>query len=346
MKGLFSWIVNNPIRSMFLVPILLVAGISISHVVSWYDLSNPFVWAVYLSIAIEVGAMTALIAATNRIKGGVWFMFGLVTFIQMVGNIFFSFKEINENSELFKQWVELSGPIWESFGSELTDVTSLKRWLAFLEGGLLPIISLTSLHFFVKYTENKLENTDGEKEVVEVIKEVEKIVEVPVEVIKEVEKEVEKIVEVPVDVIREVEVEKEVEKIVEVIKEVPVDVVREVEVIKEVEVPVDRVVEVEKIVEVPVDVVREVEVIKEVEKIVEVPVEVIKEVEKEVEVIREVPVDRIVEVEKIVEVPVEIEKEVERIVEVPVEKIVEVEKVVEIPVAANADGIRKLSYTK
>lgn len=291
---------------MFLVPILLVAGISISHVVAWYDLSNPFVWAVYLSIAIEIGAMTALIAATNRIKGGVWFMFGLVTFIQMVGNIFFSFKEIDVNSELFKQWVELSGPIWESLGSELTDVTSLKRWLAFLEGGLLPIISLTSLHFFVKYTENKLENTNGEKEVVEVIKEVERIV------------------EVPVDVVREVEVEKEVEKIVEVIKEVPVDVVREVEVVKEV--PVDRIVE--------------------VEKIVEVPVEVIKEVEKEVEVIKEVPVDRIVEVERIVEVPVEVEKEVERIVEVPVDRIVEVEKVVEIPVAANAEGIRKLSYTK
>ena len=182
MRDLFKWIKNNPIRSMFLVPILLVAGISISHVVSWYDLSNPFVWAVYLSIAIEVGAMTALIAATNRIKGGVWFMFGLVTFIQMVGNIFFSFKEIDPNSDLFKAWVELSAPVWESFGSDLEDVTALKRWLAFLEGGLLPIISLTSLHFFVKYTENQIENAEKKSETVEVIKEIEVIKEVPVEI--------------------------------------------------------------------------------------------------------------------------------------------------------------------
>ena len=39
----------------------------------------------------------------------------------------------------------------DSIGSDSTDVISMKRWLAFLEGGLLPIISLTSLHFFVKY---------------------------------------------------------------------------------------------------------------------------------------------------------------------------------------------------
>jgi len=146
-----------------LVPILLVAGISISHVVSWYDIANPINWAIYLSIAIEVGAMTALVAATNKIKGGVWFMFGLVTLIQMIGNIFFSFKEIDANGELFKSWVELTSPLWEMLGSDPGDIVSQKRWLAFLEGGLLPIISLTSLHFFTKYDRNK---TDEKEEVV------------------------------------------------------------------------------------------------------------------------------------------------------------------------------------
>ena len=163
MKQIWNWIKNNPNRSMFLVPILLVAGISISHVVTWYDMANPINWAIYLSIAIEVAAITALVAATNKIKGGIWFMFGIVTFIQMVGNIFFSYKEIDANGELFKSWVELTGPIWELMGTELTDVVGMKRWLAFLEGGLLPIISLTSLHFFVKY-EKPEEKTPSGKE--------------------------------------------------------------------------------------------------------------------------------------------------------------------------------------
>jgi len=165
MKSIFNWIRNNPNRFMFLIPILLVAGISISHVVTWYDMANPINWAIYLSIAIEIGAMTALVAATNKIKGGVWFMFGIVTFIQMIGNIFYSYKEIDESGELFKSWIELTGPIWEMLGTETTDVVGLKRYLAYLEGGLLPIISLTSLHFFVKYDKKEgEEDTENEKE--------------------------------------------------------------------------------------------------------------------------------------------------------------------------------------
>jgi hypothetical protein len=163
MKFIVSWIKNNPIRTMFLIPIILVAAISISHVVTWYSIANPINWAIYLSIAIEVGAMTALVAATNRVKGGVWFMFGLVTFIQMVGNIYFCFKEIDTTGELWYSWIELTTPVWEMVGTELTDTLALKRWLAFLEGGLLPIISLTSLHFFVKFDQKETEEVNKEK---------------------------------------------------------------------------------------------------------------------------------------------------------------------------------------
>ena len=235
---------KNLIRFALLLPIILVAIISITHVTSWYELTNPITWATYLSIAVEIAAIVAILAASLNIRGGAWGIFIIVTLIQMMGNIFYSYKEIDSDGELFKSWVELTLPIWESIGVESTDTIGLKRWLAFLGGGLLPIISLTSLHFFVKYQDSQDEpdNTDTEPNTVEV----EKIVEVPVEVIKEVEK----IVEVPVEVIKEVEV--------------PVEVIKEVE--KIVEVPVEVIKEVEKIVEVPV------EVIKEVEKIVEVPV--------------------------------------------------------------------------
>ena len=63
--------------------------------------------------------------------------------------------------------MELTNPLWEMLGSDTSDVVASKRWLAFLEGGLLPIISLTSLHFFIKYEEN-VEPNKTEK-IVEVI---------------------------------------------------------------------------------------------------------------------------------------------------------------------------------
>ena len=157
MIQLWKWVKNNPNRAMFLLPIILVAIISISHVVTWYDLTNPLSWAIYLSVAIEIAAMTALVAATNKIQGGIWLMFGLVTFIQIIGNVFFCYKEIDETSELFLSWLELTSPVWDMMGSDVTDIISMKRWLAFLEGGLLPVISLTSLHFFVHYDKKEEE---------------------------------------------------------------------------------------------------------------------------------------------------------------------------------------------
>ena len=151
---MIRWIKQNKesiIRIAFLIPILSVAIISISHVVSWYNLANPLSWAIYLSVAIEVAALSSIAAASVKVKGfSVWFVFIIVTLIQFIGNIYFSYTEININSKEFKDWAELTLPLFESF-SDTTDLVSQRRLLAILEGGLLPLISLTCLHFFIKY---------------------------------------------------------------------------------------------------------------------------------------------------------------------------------------------------
>lgn len=156
---MIEWISRNKrsiIRSAFLIPILSVAAISISHVVSWYSLANPLSWAIYLSIAIEVAAMSAIAASSVNVKGfSVWFVFIIVTLIQFIGNIFFSYSEIDETAKEFKDWSELTAPLFESMGADITDAISQKRWLALLTGGLLPLISLTCLHFFIKYGEQE-----------------------------------------------------------------------------------------------------------------------------------------------------------------------------------------------
>ena len=192
---MINWFKKNKkgiIRGTFLIPIVLVMIISISHVVSWYDLSNPFSWAIYLSFAIEIAAMSSISAASVRIKGGVWFIFVLVTLIQFIGNIFFCYKDTDINSQEFKDWVELSSPIFEMLGSNISNLVSQRRWLALLQGGLLPMISLASLHFFIKYG-----GTDDEpkKEVVEPI--VEEVSTTPLEVKNEPVINIEKTIEEP-----------------------------------------------------------------------------------------------------------------------------------------------------
>lgn len=179
-KSIINWLREHPVRAMFLIPILLVAGISISHVVSWYDLTNPISWAIYLSIAIEIAALSSIAAASVKVKGfSVWFVFIIVTLIQFIGNIYFSYTEINISSKEFKDWAELTGPLFESF-SDIEDMVAQRRLLAILEGGLLPLISLTCLHFFIKYGDRDTETSvvyseqDNSEEDEETIEEYEK----------------------------------------------------------------------------------------------------------------------------------------------------------------------------
>jgi hypothetical protein len=150
-----NWIQRNLksiIVTAFVIPILLVAFVSISHVTSFYGISNPFAWAVYLSVAVEIAALSALAGVSVKLGKFIYFPFILVTFIQFVGNLFFSFSFIEEQSELFIQWMEMAGPLFEPMGIETTDIPTHKLILALFSGGLLPIISLTFAHMLVVYS--------------------------------------------------------------------------------------------------------------------------------------------------------------------------------------------------
>ena len=150
-----NWIQRNLksiIVTAFVIPILLVAFVSISHVTSFYGISNPFAWAVYLSVAVEIAALSALAGVSVKLGKFIYFPFILVTFIQFVGNLFFSFSFIEEQSELFKQWMDMAGPLFEPMGVESSDIPTHKLILALFSGGLLPIISLTFAHMLVVYS--------------------------------------------------------------------------------------------------------------------------------------------------------------------------------------------------
>ena len=151
-----NWVQKNfkkIIYIAFLVPILAVAGVSISHVTTWYGLSNPMSWAVYLSIGIEIAALSAVAAISAKMGKKVYIPFGIVTLIQFIGYIFFAYQYIDVNSEAFKDWVELVDPVVSYLGVDSGDPIGHKRFLALFAGGMLPIISLSFLHMLVKFEE-------------------------------------------------------------------------------------------------------------------------------------------------------------------------------------------------
>lgn len=161
------WINRNYktlIITAFLIPIVTVAIVSISHVTQWYGISNPLTWAVYLSVGIEIAAMSALAAISANMGKNVYFPFIIVTLIQFIGNIFFAYEYIDMTSKMFQSWVELVSPLVGFLGVEPTDLIGHKRFLALFAGGLLPVISLSFLHMLVKFTEeDRLKDIEDEE---------------------------------------------------------------------------------------------------------------------------------------------------------------------------------------
>jgi len=160
-----NWIEKNfkkVLYGAFLVPIITVAIVSISHVTKWYGISNPLSWAIYLSIGIEIAALSALAAIAAQMGKKVYFPFIIVTLIQFIGNIFFAYQYIDINGQSFKDWVDMVDPIVSFMGVESGDFVGHKRFLALFAGGMLPIISLSFLHMLVKFEEEeKKKNNDS-----------------------------------------------------------------------------------------------------------------------------------------------------------------------------------------
>ena len=162
------WINTNYksiIIAAFLIPIITVAIVSISHVTKWYGISNPVSWAIYLSIGIEIAALSALAAISADMGKKVYFPFVIVTLVQFIGNIFFAYSYIDINSTAFKDWVDLVSPLVSFMGVEEGDLVGHKRFLSLFAGGMLPIISLSFLHMLVKFTEEDRKKEEGEKKV-------------------------------------------------------------------------------------------------------------------------------------------------------------------------------------
>ena len=194
----------------FIIPILAVAFVSISHVTTWYGISNPMSWAIYLSIGIEIAALSALAAISAQMGSKVYFPFSIVTIIQFIGNIFFAYQYIDVNGQLFKSWVELVDPLVSLIGVESGDTIGHKRFLALFSGGMLPLISLSFLHMLVKFEEEgrkKKESDELEKNKQPEISNNDNVV-VDNNVVEETK--VDTIEETKVDTIEEVIVEEEV----------------------------------------------------------------------------------------------------------------------------------------
>lgn len=137
-----SW-VRGFIITTFVSLYLVVSIISTIHVIDFFRLSNPNWLAVSLAIAFELGAaasLASLIALDKMNKALIWFLFILLTAMQMMGNTYYAFTHLSD----YQGWVDL-------FGLNEEDVLHQKRFLSIISGAILPIVALGFIKSLVDY---------------------------------------------------------------------------------------------------------------------------------------------------------------------------------------------------
>lgn len=136
-------IVKRFVISTFVVLYILVSLISTIHVIDFFELSNPYWLAVTLAVGFELGAaasLSSLVILDKTNKTLVWALFGAITLMQMQGNMYFAFI----NLEDFSTWSEL-------FGLDEEEPLYQKRVLAAVSGAILPLVALGFIKSLVDY---------------------------------------------------------------------------------------------------------------------------------------------------------------------------------------------------
>ena len=176
---------RNIYIGLFAILYLIVAFSSFWHAIEFFALTNHSWMSIILAFAFEVGQAAVLLAiltsAKDRSKFTPWILMCILTLVQIIGNVYSSYKYImlnaSENLRYFKEPIF----IWTDLPDDQATVI-----ITYISSAILPLCALLLTSMITNYLEDN--DKDSEKETEEEIEDK------PEEEIKE-EKPVEEIQE-------------------------------------------------------------------------------------------------------------------------------------------------------
>ena len=164
----------------FLFLYLLVATISFFHAVQFFGIGNNTAMSVTLALAFEIGlalSLAAILLSDENKKSTLpWILMIVLTLVQVIGNVFSTFKYIALSEEQYYQYLAKPLLFWMEGVTEDT-VQIIVSWII---GAILPIIAL----FMTDMVASNIKNLEKAKETPDT--EINRVQEI---VVKEEEKE-------------------------------------------------------------------------------------------------------------------------------------------------------------
>lgn len=126
---------------LFAVLYLSVAFVSTWHAVAFFSLSNPMWLAVILALAFEVGqasVLFTLLMSENKKRPLPWILMGILTIVQVLGNVFSSYKYmLIHNQDQIQYFTKSVLFFVQSPNPDYNYVM-----ISYITGAILPIVSL------------------------------------------------------------------------------------------------------------------------------------------------------------------------------------------------------------
>lgn len=148
------------------ISVALVSGI---HAVAFFSLANAPALGVMLAITFEIGQAAVLFSLlTNpnqRKKIMTWVQLSIFTLVQILGNVYSSYKYIVSNSMENLRFFKEPVFIWTDLPDQMCNVI-----ITYLVGGILPISALLLTEMLTSYLykeENKVQEPTKQEEIKE-----------------------------------------------------------------------------------------------------------------------------------------------------------------------------------
>ena len=164
---------RNIYISLFAILYLCTAFVSTLHAISFFSLANELWLGIILACTFEIGQAAVLFSIltdkSNHKKVMPWILMCILTLVQILGNVFSSYKYILTNSIIDLKYFKEPIFVWTELPDNITTVI-----VTYIIGAILPIVALSLTSMVTGYLDNN--NTEeSNKDVEELQKQIEEL---------------------------------------------------------------------------------------------------------------------------------------------------------------------------
>lgn len=132
---------RNIYIALFVTLYLAVGVVSLFHSFAFFGLANNTIMSVLLGVCFEIGQVAVLMSLLTDKKEQSrvmpWFLMCLLTAVQIIGNIFSSYKYLATHSSDDLRFFKEPIFVWTNLPDNVTTVI-----ITYIVGGILPLIAL------------------------------------------------------------------------------------------------------------------------------------------------------------------------------------------------------------